>query len=97
MKAILIVYEQALQPDIKEMMRAQNIQGFTRMKGVSGKGSRDGEPHFGTHAWPALNDVMYLVVEDEKVRTVLDALKKIDEEATILGIRAFVWNIEDGI
>jgi len=97
MKAILIIYEQALQPEVREMMRIHNVLGFTQMQNVSGKGSRGGEPHLGTHAWPALNDTMLIVVEDHKVQPILDTLKQIDDTAEILGIRAFVWNIENGI
>lgn len=97
MKAILIIYEQALQPEIKEMMRIHNVLGFTKMQNIGGKGSRGGEPHLGTHAWPALNDVMLIVVEDQKVEPILNTLKQIDIDNKILGIRAFVWNIEDSI
>jgi nitrogen regulatory protein PII len=97
MKSILIIYEQALQPEIKEMMRTHNVLGFTQMQNVGGKGSRGGEPHLGTHAWPALNDVIFIVVEDQKVQPILDTLKQIDHDSEILGIRAFVWNIENSI
>ena len=94
MKSILIIYEQALQPEIREMMRVHNVQGFTRFRGVSGKGSRGGQPHLGSHAWPALNDIMLLMVEDDKMQPILDTVKEIDDKSEILGIRAFVWNIE---
>jgi len=94
MKSILIIYEQALQPEIQEMMRIHNVRGFTQLQNVSGKGTNSGEPHLGTHAWPALNDVMIIVVEDQRVQPILDTLKQIDKDSKILGIRAFVWNIE---
>ncbi|MCL2597642.1 MAG: hypothetical protein FWD66_08325 [Paludibacter sp.] len=94
MKSILIIYEQALEPEVKEMMRLHNVRGFTQVQNVNGRGSRGGEPHLGTHAWPALNDTMLIVVEDEKVQPILDTLKQIDNDSEILGIRAFVWNIE---
>ncbi|MCL1868104.1 MAG: hypothetical protein FWF72_04060 [Paludibacter sp.] len=97
MKSILIIYEQALQPEINEMMRIHNVSGFTQMQNIGGRGSRGGEPHLGTHAWPALNDAMFIVVEDEKVQPILDTLKQIDNNSEILGIRAFVWNIENCI
>ncbi len=36
----------------------------------------------------------WLVMEDDKVAAVLDGVKRLDEENTDVGIRAFVWNIE---
>jgi hypothetical protein len=34
------------------------------------------------------------MVDDKVVDSLLAALKKIDQEADMLGLRAFVWNIE---
>ena len=37
------------------------------------------------------------IVEDERVQPVLNALHEIDKETEMLGLRAFVWNIEQTI
>lgn len=49
----------------------------------------------GSHAWPSLAGAIMTVVEDHRVRPVLDALKTFNEERPLLGLRAFVWNIEE--
>jgi acylphosphatase len=36
-------------------------------------------------------------VEDEKVPVLLGYLKELDSEAVNLGLKAFVWNIEEGM
>jgi hypothetical protein len=36
-------------------------------------------------------------MDDEKVQPILKALRELDAESELLGIRAFVWNIEDGM
>ena len=38
---------------------------------------------------------MITVVDDEKVRPLLDRLRLLDEEKPRLGLRAFVWNVEE--
>ena len=43
----------------------------------------------GSHAWPEQ------MVKDEKVEAILADLKQIDESAPDLGLRAFVWNVEN--
>jgi hypothetical protein len=60
---------------------------------VQGRGTKTGEPHFGTHAWPSLASAMLTFVEDDRVDAVLDRLRAIDEEKPKLGLRAFVWPI----
>ncbi|MFA7492189.1 MAG: PG0541 family transporter-associated protein [Proteiniphilum sp.] len=97
MKAVMITLDQAHYEEIVTNLSSLNIRGFTAWKSVRGRGSKDGEPHYGTHAWPAFNNAILTVVEDDRVKLLLDYLRKVDEESPNLGLRAFVWNIEDGI
>ncbi|MDD2300049.1 MAG: hypothetical protein PHU69_10480, partial [Fermentimonas sp.] len=62
-----------------------------------GKGSKSGYPHYGSHAWPSVNNAILTIVEDDRVPILMKYLKDLDEEAANLGLRAFVWNIEDMI
>jgi hypothetical protein len=41
-----------------------------------------------------MNNAMLVMVKDEKVEEILAQLKAMDEETPDLGLRAFVWNIE---
>ena len=59
-----------------------------------GKGSFNGASHLGNHAWPEMNHAMLVMVKDEKVDKILADLKAKDEASPLLGLRAFVWNIE---
>ena len=71
-----------------------NCRGFSLFEQMQGRGSKTGEPHYGTHAWAAMNSGIFTVVEDKIVESLLAELKQIDENAKMLGLRAFVWNIE---
>lgn len=97
MKAILITFDQAHYDKITTDLSKMNIRGFTSWKEVYGRGSNDGIPHYGSHAWPSLNNAILTVVEEEKVKPMLDYLRTLDTHSQNLGLRAFVWNIEDGI
>ena len=94
MKALFISYNQALTDRINKMLDNYGVRGFTRWALTEGRGSYDGEPHYGTHAWPAMNSSLLAIVEDEKIPVLLDALRAIDETTQQQGSRAFVWNIE---
>ena len=94
MKAVFITFDQAHYERIIDILDRQSCRGFTAWPQVSGRGSRDGEPHYGTHAWPSMNASVLAIVEDEKVAPVLDALRQMDATTKMQGSRAFVWNIE---
>lgn len=94
MKAIFIAYNQAYNEEIVEVLDTHGQRGFTRWQDIDGRGSVDGEPHYGNHAWPVQNHAILAFVSDDKVKAILDDLKAKDEETKDLGLRAFVWNAE---
>ena len=74
MKAIFISFNQAYYEMILSIMDRNNIRGFTYWEEVQGRGSKNGEPHYGSHAWPTLNSAILAMVPDEKVDPFLDLL-----------------------
>ena len=44
-----------------------------------------------------VNEAVITICEDHRVQPLLDRLKKLDLENPMLGLRAFVWNIEQTI
>jgi nitrogen regulatory protein PII len=97
MKAVMIVLDQAHYDKIVDDLSSLNIRGFTSWREVFGKGSKSGYPHYGSHAWPSVNNAILTIVEDDRVPILMKYLRDLDEEAANLGLRAFVWNIEDMI
>ena len=67
MKAIFVSFNQAYYEMILNVMDRNNIRGFTYWNEVQGRGSKTGEPHYGSHAWPTLNSAILAMVDDEKV------------------------------
>ena len=94
MKAVFVAYNQALTEAVNSILDRHNIRGYTKWADVQGRGTFTGEPHFGTHTWPAMNSAILAIIEDELVENLLASLKKLDAKADQQGLRAFVWNIE---
>ncbi|MCC8187174.1 MAG: hypothetical protein LIP08_06610 [Bacteroides sp.] len=97
MKSVLITFDQAYYERIIALLDRMNCRGFTYFDRVQGRGSKTGEPHYGSHAWPGMNSAILTVIEDAKVDPLLEALNKMDKLTEQLGLRAFVWNIEKSI
>ena len=94
MKAVFISYNQALTDRVNAILDEQGIRGFTRWALTEGRGSVDGEPHYGTHAWPSMNASVLAIVGDAQVAPLLEALRAMDATTKMQGSRAFVWNVE---
>lgn len=94
MKAVFIAYDQAHHERIMETLDRLNCRGFTAWNQVTGRGTRDGEPHYGSHAWPSLASAIITFVPDERVAGLLAALRAFDNDRPRLGLRAFTWTID---
>lgn len=95
MKAVFISYNQALNDRVMTIIDRKGSRGFSKWELTHGRGSVDGEPHYGTHAWPSMNSSVMTIIEDYKVEPLLDALRELDSQTKMQGLRAFVWNIEN--
>ena len=69
MKAIFIAYDQAHHEAVVELLERSNCRGFTAWNQVTGRGTVDGEPHYGSHAWPSMASAILTVVEDDRAQT----------------------------
>jgi hypothetical protein len=94
MKSIFITFGQSLNRSVLELLDKLEIRGFTRWEETYGRGSINGEPHYGTHAWPSKNSSILAVVEESKAEMLLEKLRLLNEKAEEQGLSAFVWSIE---
>ena len=97
MKTVFIVYDQAHHDDVIEALNESTVRGYTLVEQVGGRGTKGGDPHLGSHAWPSMNSAIFSVVEDDRVEPLLKRLKQLDMDNPMLGLRAFVWNVEQSI
>ncbi len=97
MKAVFIAYDMAHHENIIDVLNRTSCRGFTAFGEVQGRGSKTGDPHYGTHAWPSLASAILTMVDDDKVDLLLERLHELDESKPMLGLRAFTWNVEKTI
>lgn len=95
MKSVFIAYNQALTEKVELVLDKLQIKGFTRWTQVQGRGSESGEPHMGTHTWPALNETILTIIPDDQLAPLLERLRSLNSKTEMQGLRAFVWNVED--
>jgi nitrogen regulatory protein PII len=93
----MIVFNQAFTTRVEFMLDELGIRGFTFFEQVQGRGSVNGEPRRGTHTWPEMNSAVITVVPDDRVAELLLTVRKLDARNKAVGIRAFVWNIEQSV
>ena len=53
MKAAFIAYNQAFVDEVAQILHQLSIRGYTKWEDVKGRGTKTGEPHLGSHAWPS--------------------------------------------
>lgn len=95
MKAVYIVFNQAHTERMEYILDQQNIKGYSWWDEVKGRGSVDGLPRMGTHTWPEMNSALLTVVHEDQVKPLLEKVRKVDEINKEVGIRAFVWTIDE--
>ena len=93
MKAVFMSCNQSMYDEVLNIMEELGIRGFTGWEELIGRGSNEGEPHLGNHAWPSMNSALISVAEDEKAAEFLTRLRKLDEENQEQGLRAFAWEV----
>lgn len=97
MKAVFIAYDQAHHENIIDVLNRTSCRGFTAFGEVQGRGSKDGEPHYGTHAWPSLASAILTMVEDDRLDLLMERLHELDLSKPMLGLRAFSWTVEKSV
>lgn len=95
MKAVFISYNQAHDEAIKVVMEKLFIKGYTMWEQVTGTGSKDGEPHLGSHAWPTLNSALISFMDDDAAKKLKKNLEELDAQKERLGLRVFIWSIDN--
>lgn len=97
MKAVFLACDQAMYDAVLGLMDEMEIRGYTGWEELIGRGSQTGDPHLGSHAWPAMNSALIAVMEDQKATSFLARLRQLDEENSNQGLRAFAWNVAEAM
>ena len=93
MKMFLIVYSREADEDLLGAIKSAGITGYTKMQEVRGEG-KETEPKLGTHIWPGMNNILFLVLEDDQVLPMSDLIKQLRQEHSRAGIKGFLIPLE---
>lgn len=94
MKMVMIVYNEALDMDVMEMMANCGIKNYTKVNGVFGRGESSGT-HLGDDIWPGRNNILYVVCKSEEKDLLLSGVKELRKSLGKEGVKAFSWMIDE--
>ncbi|MBO4467219.1 MAG: hypothetical protein J5745_03830 [Bacteroidales bacterium] len=97
MKAVFVVYNQAYNQEIVNTLEELGQRGYTVWEEIGGRGTLDGEPHLGNHAWPTQNHALVSMMEDSLAGKVMEALRSLDAANPKLGLRAYILPVEEAL
>ena len=92
---VFIVYNRAIDEEMRDLLNDLNIRYFTRWVDVTGVGTKG--PNFGDHVWPALNNVVMIVIEEEIKDDLSSAINNLRDRFPAVGLKAFVLPVIDVI
>ena len=90
MKAAFIAYNQAHVEEVEAILHQLSIRGFNRWQDI-----QSGEPHLGTHAWPAKNMATLCIVDDYIAPILKKRIQALDRQMPEQGLRVFFWEVID--
>ena len=96
MKMFIVVYNDAIDETLINTFKDARITGYTKWRETLGEGA-ESEPKLGTHFWPGRNNVLAVVLEDERVPAISDIIKKLKARYPKTGIRSFILQVEETI
>ena len=94
MKLVMICYNEAMDDEITELLQQADVKGYTKWTKVLGKGQTS-EPHLLSHIWPKANNVIAIAVEEDVAKIILEKVRDMKAKAGTVGLKAFMWEIDD--
>lgn len=91
---VIISYNVGIEVEIMELFEKLEIKEYTKFEKVKGVGKTSG-PHLGDHIWPAINSLIFTVLEEEKKNKLIEGVKNLRKLFGKEGIKAFVLPVEE--
>jgi nitrogen regulatory protein PII len=96
MKMFIIVYSWAFDNIVIDMITKSGLRAYTKWTKVLGCGTET-EPKMGSQFWPAENDVLTIVVNNEDAAKVKEIVLTLRKENPRAGVRCFIVPVEEMI
>jgi hypothetical protein len=93
-KMVMVVYNEAMDMEVMEVLEQCAMKNYTKIKGVFGKGATSGT-HLGTDVWPGRNNILYAACEQKEKDLLLSCVKELRKKLGKEGIKAFVLPLDE--
>lgn len=91
---VMIVYNQAIEEEVEEMLAQAGVGEYTKWQRVIGRGEVS-PPRLDTQVWPGANGVLCAVIKDKKrLQQLVKGLKALEAEVGSKGLFAIRWGVE---
>ena len=94
LKMVMIVYNEAIDQEVMEVLGGCTLENYTKVMGVFGKGLTSGT-HLGNDIWPGRNNILYIACQDNEAKKLVSCVKELRKKLGREGIKAFVLPIEE--
>ncbi|MDP2940020.1 MAG: hypothetical protein Q8O13_08080 [Candidatus Omnitrophota bacterium] len=94
MRMVMIVYNEAIDMEVMEVLKNCALKNYTKIMGVFGQGTTSGT-HLGNDIWPGRNNILYIACEEKQSIQMLSCIKELRKKIGREGIKAFVLPLED--
>ena len=94
MKMAMVVYNEAMNDEVMELLVRCGFANYTKIERVFGKGTTSGT-HLGNDIWPGINNVLYVALDDTKVGPLIEGIRGLRSRLGHEGIKAFVFPLEE--
>jgi hypothetical protein len=91
--AVFVIYDRAIDVEVLGALGECGIQSYTRWHNATGVGSTG--PHQGDTVWPALNNVLMVVIGAQDQGRIMERLRALREDFPYTGLRAVAVPVLD--
>jgi hypothetical protein len=77
MRLLIVVYDHGIDETLMERLEAAGVRHWTKTFDAHGEGESGRK--MGDQIWPGMNNVLYLQLEDDRVREVAAAIRDLQE------------------
>ncbi len=93
MKMVMVIYNEAIDVEIMEVLNGCGLVNYTKVTRVYGKGTTSGT-HLGDQIWPGLNYILYVACDDTQAKQVVFGVTNLRKTLGKEGVKAFVMPLE---
>lgn len=93
-KMVMIVYNEAVDAEVMEVVSKAGIRNYTKFTGVFGKGAQSGT-HLGTEIWPGRNSTIMVACDAQEASALVEGIRQLRKTLAKEGVKAFVMPLEE--